>query len=60
MGVLPSLPAIDSTIEIVAVSATGALLIAGVVAFIFGTICALMDGGSAGQPKPSADLSDRF
>ena len=56
----PGLPDIDSTIEIVAVSATGALLIAGVIAFIFGTIRALTDGSSTGQPKSASDLGDRF
>lgn len=58
---LPSLPEIDSTIEIVAVSASGALLIAGVLAFIFGTIRALMDGSShTSQPNPAGDPRDRF
>jgi len=57
---LPSLPEIDSIIEIVAVSATGALLIAGIIAFIFGTIRALMDTGRAPKPKPSAGPGDRF
>jgi hypothetical protein len=57
---LPSLPEIDSTLEIVAVSATGALVIAGIIAFIFGTIRALLDGGTTDQPTPAIDLTDRF
>jgi hypothetical protein len=55
---MPSLPEIDSTIEIVAVSSTAALIIAGVIAFIYGTIHALTNGPDESQP--SADLRDRF
>jgi hypothetical protein len=59
---LPGLPEINTTIEIVAVSSTGALLIAGVLAFIFGTIRALMDGSPSQphQPKAASNPHNRF
>jgi hypothetical protein len=51
---MPGLPQIDSTLEIVAISATGALIVAGILAFIAGTIRALTDNSST----PKQDVRD--